>query len=392
MREAVVVSTARTGLTKAARGELNATHGATMTGHAIEHAVARSGIDVEAIDDVFVGCGSPAGVTGGNIARGAMLRAGLPKETSAMTVSRHCSSGLMAVAGAANRIIIDGIDAAVGAGVESISQPSGGRSLYGPELWLQEHWPHLGMPMIETADIVGQRYQVSRESQDEFSLLSQIRTAAFQESGKMLDEVVPFNTTMAVKDKETEEVTMQDAVVDRDTCNRPGTTLEALAGLQPVRGEGNFVTAGNASQLSDGASANVLAEAKYAEQNNLEVLGYYRGLAMGGCGPDEMGIGPVFAVPKLLKQHGLKVDDIDLWEINEAFASQLVYCRDQLGIDNENLNVNGGAIAIGHPFGMTGSRLVGTILLEAKRRGAKYCVVSMCIAGGMGAAGLFEAV
>lgn len=336
-----------------------------------------------------MGCGAPEAETGSNIARQIALRAGLPVTASGMTVNRFCSSGLQTIALAANAITTEGAGPMVAGGVESISmvQP---KARHAPEQWLLEHKPAVYMTMIETADIVAQRYGISREAQDEYGLRSQQRIAKAQEAGLFADEIVPMTTTMAVKDKETGEVTMKEALVDRDECNRPTTTLEGLASLQPVRGEGNFITAGNASQLSDGAAAVVLMDSKEAEKRGIEAMGAFKGFAVAGCEPDEMGIGPVFAVPRLLERHGLKVDDIDLWELNEAFASQALYCRDRLGIDDEKCNVNGGSIAIGHPFGMTGGRMVGHIMREGKRRGAKLGVVTMCIGGGMGAAGLFE--
>jgi len=391
MREAVIVSTARTGLAKSHRGGFNNTGGVAMSGHAIEHSISRAGIEPGEVDEVVVGCGTPQGTTGNNIGRLAAIKAGCPVETTGVVVSRHCSSGLNAVATAAGRIIVDGEQVVVGAGVESITH-----SLAGTGFKLQvdkplaHEFPGLWMPMIETADIVAERYNVSREAQDEYSLESQKRTAAAQEAGLFDDEIVAMNTTMMVKDKETGEVSELDYTVDRDECNRPTTTLEGLAKLQPVRGEGNWITAGNASQLSDGAASTVLMEAEEASKRDIEPLGAFRGFAVAGCEPDEMGIGPVFAVPKLLKRAGLTVDDIDLWELNEAFASQCLYSRDTLGIDPEKCNVNGGSISIGHPFGTTGARCVGHILLEGQRRRAKWGVVTMCIGGGQGAAGLFE--
>lgn len=389
MKQAVIVSTARTGLAKSFRGSFNVTHGATMGGHAVQAAVSRAGLDGSEIEDCIIGCGFPEGETGSNIGRQIAIRAGLPVTASGMTVNRFCSSGLQTVALAAQAITEGGSGPMVAGGVESISmvQP---KTRPAPEAWIQEHKPAIYMAMIETADIVAQRYNLSREYQDEYSLRSQQRIAAAQAEGKFADEIVPMVTKMAVKDKESGEISMHEVTVDRDECNRPSTTLEGLAGLEPVRGAGNFVTAGNASQLSDGAAALVLMEAAEAERRGLEPLGAFKGFCVAGCEPDEMGIGPVFAVPRLLERHGLKVDDIDLWELNEAFASQCLYSRDKLGIDPEKYNVNGGSIAIGHPFGMTGARMTGHLMLEGKRRGAKLGVVSMCIGGGMGAAGLFE--
>jgi acetyl-CoA C-acetyltransferase len=386
MREAVVVSYARTGLAKSMRGGFNITPAMTMMAHAIDHAVQRSGAEKEAVEDVFIG-NIQAG--SGNIARLSALLAGLPITTSGVTINRFCSSGLQSIAMAARYITEDGADVVIGGGVEQLSLP-GGPPGGGADPKLTEMYPDIWMPMIDTADVVAKRYNVSREYQDEYSLESQRRTAAAQQAGKFKDEIVPLKTKMKVVNKETKEESIVDYVVDRDECNRPDTTLEGLSSLPPVKGPGNFVTAGNASQLSDGAAAVVLMEAKEAERRGLEPLGAFRGWAVAGCAPDEMGIGPVFAVPRLLQRHGLKVDDIDLWELNEAFASQCLYSRDTLGIDPEKYNVNGGAISIGHPFGMTGARCTGHILQEGKRRGAKWGVVTMCIGGGMGGAGLFE--
>ncbi|KGJ22300.1 acetyl-CoA C-acyltransferase [Paracoccus sanguinis] len=389
MKDAVIVATARTGIGKAGRGTLNLTHGATMGGHVAGIAVARAGIDPALIEDSIWGCGYPEYVTGGNIARQIVLRAGLPVSVAGTTVNRFCASGLQALAMAAQMVRVEGAKAILAGGLESISlvQPPPRNSR---EAWLEEHRPDLYLPMIETADIVAARYGVSRDDQDDYALRSQQRIAAAQEAGLFADEIVPIEVTRAVTDKASGETREERVTFAADECNRPSTTREGLAGLTPVRGEGQFVTAGNASQLSDGAAALVVMEAETAAREGATPLGAFRGFAVAGCEPDEMGIGPVFAVPRLLERAGLSVDDIDLWELNEAFASQALYCRDRLGIDPERYNVNGGSIAIGHPFGMTGARQAGHILLEGRRRGAKWGVVTMCVGGGQGAAGLIE--
>jgi len=398
MKRAVIVSTARTGLAKSLRGGFNETHGAVMAGHVIKHAISRAGLELREIEDVYLGCGFPEGATGNNIARESAIWAGCPASTAGVTINRYCSSGLNAIAMAAQQIMTDGTDIAVGGGVESISlvQMGGINLKHFTEEHLLKIKPALWMTMIETAEIVAERYGISRERQDQYALQSQQRTAQAQGSGKFRDEIVPLSTKMKKLDKATGAESMVDVTVDRDECNRPDTTLEGLAALKPVHAggqqvaQGKFITAGNASQFADGASACVLMSEDAAAKKNIKPLGIFRGFAAAGVEPDEMGIGPVLAVPRLLARHGLKVDDIDLWELNEAFASQTVYCMDKLGLDPAKTNVNGGSISIGHPYGMTGSRLTGHILLEGQRRGAKFGVVTMCIGGGMGAAGLFE--
>jgi acetyl-CoA C-acetyltransferase len=398
MREAVIVATARTPIGKAQRGAFNNTSGPELGGHAIREAVKRAGIDPAEVDDVVMGCALQQGTTGANIARSAALRAGLPKTVAGMSMDRQCSSGLMAIATAAKYIINDGAPIAIGAGIESISlvQNEHMNRYRTGDAWLRDHVPELQTSMIETAEIVADRYKVSRESQDEYALQSQQRTAQAQAEGRLNAEIAPITTIMQVMNRETKEVSEKEITLAMDEGNRPQTTLADLQKLQPVfKGgryvkEGKFVTAGNASQLSDGAAAVVLMERKEAEKRGLKALGAYRGMAVAGCGPEEMGIGPVFAIPKLLERTGVKMDDIDMWELNEAFASQLLYCRDTLGIPNDKLNVSGGAISIGHPYGMTGARCVGHLMHEGKRRGAKFGVVTMCVGGGMGAAGLFE--
>jgi acetyl-CoA C-acetyltransferase len=398
MREAVIVSTARTPIGKAYRGAFNDTQAQTLGGHAIAKAVSRAGIDPGEVDDVVMGAALQQGSTGSNVARQAALRAGLPASVAALSLDRQCASGLMAIATAAKQIMHDGMTIAVGGGLESISLVQNDKinRFRAQDPALVEMAPHIYMSMLETAEIVAERYGVSREAQDEYALQSQQRTAQAQAEGRFDKEIVPITTTMLVTDKATKETTRREVTLSVDEGNRPQTTLADLEKLQPVFKdgqtikEGRFITAGNASQLSDGASACVLMEAGEASRRGLTPLGAYRGMAVAGCDPDEMGIGPVFAVPKLLKQHGLSVDDIGIWELNEAFAVQVIYCRDRLGIPNDRLNVSGGSVSIGHPYGMSGARMSGHILIEGKRRGAKYGIVTMCVGGGMGAAGLYE--
>jgi acetyl-CoA C-acetyltransferase len=389
MPDAVIISTARTPIGKAYRGAFNMTHGAELGGHVIRHAVERSGVDPGEVEDVILGCALPERATGQNIARQSAIRAGLPVTVGGMTVNRFCSSGLQTIALAAHRIIAGEASVIAAGGLESISLVQDGKSIPAPNDWILEHKPAIYMPMIDTADNVAERYKVSREAQDAYALESQRRTASGQQAKRFDGEIVPLPTTKKVVDKNTKAESFEQVTLKSDEGNRPDTTLEGLAALQPVR-EGKWITAGNASQLSDGASACVVMEAKLAERRGLKPLGTFRGFAVAGCEPDEMGIGPVFAVPKLLSRQGLKIDDIDLWELNEAFASQVLYCRDRLGIPQDKLNVDGGAISIGHPYGMSGARMTGHILIEGHRRGAKLGVVTMCIGGGMGAAGLFE--
>lgn len=392
MREAVIVSTARTPIGKAYRGAFNDLESPSMAAPVIKEAIRRAKVDPGEIDDVIMGAALQQGTQGFNVGRQAAMAAELPVSIAGQSVDRQCSSGLMSVSMAAKQIIVDGMQTVVAGGVESISlvQNAHMNSFRGGDPIVLKRAPAIYMAMIDTAEVVSKRYNISRQAQDEYSLQSQQRTFKAQQAGLFNDEIIAIKANKVFEDKKTNTSSRQEVTLDRDECNRPGTTLEGLLQLPPVKGPGGFITAGNASQLSDGASACVLMESRQAEQRGLQPLGIYRGMAVAGCEPDEMGIGPVFAVPKLLERNGLKMDDIGLWELNEAFACQVIYCRDQLHIPDELLNVNGGAISIGHPYGMSGSRMVGHALIEGKRRGIKYVVITMCVGGGMGAAGLFE--